>query len=111
MMHDDKLAERIEVILKGMDLPNFERKEMFGSIGFAINGNTAVGIYKKQLLVRIEPDIFDAVLQNPNTTEFDVTRSYMKDWILVDEKALEKEEDLSKWIKKGIDSVILLPSK
>jgi hypothetical protein len=111
MAYSLELADRIEKFLKEMDLPNLERREMFGSLSFIINGNSAVGVYKKKLLVLISPDSFDGILQNQNTAEFDVTRSYMKDWVLVDEPAFEKDEELKKWLKKGVDGALLLPQK
>ena len=111
MTYSSHLADKVEAILKEMDLSEFQRMEMFGSLAFTVNGNAAIGVYKEQLLVLISPDSFDAILQNPNTTEFDVTRSFMKDWILVDEPGFKKEDDLRKWIKNGVKSALLLPPK
>ncbi len=111
MTYSSNLADKVESILKEVDLPEFQRQEMFGSLAFTVNGNVAIGVYKQQLLVLISPDSLETVLQNPNTTEFDVTRSFMKDWILVDEPGFKKEDDLRKWIKKGFKSALLLPQK
>jgi TfoX/Sxy family transcriptional regulator of competence genes len=54
MAFNQALAERIRQCLgrhKGV-----EEKKMFGGIGFLLNGNMLVAVWKDQLIVRLGPD-------------------------------------------------------
>jgi TfoX/Sxy family transcriptional regulator of competence genes len=54
MAFNEILAERIRQRLarrKGI-----EEKNMFGGIGFLLNGNMLVGVWKDSLIVRLGPD-------------------------------------------------------
>ena len=54
MAFSEDLAERIRQGLarkKGI-----EEKRMFGGIGFLLNGNMLVGVWKDSLIVRLGPD-------------------------------------------------------
>ena len=54
MAFDEALAERIRRGLarkKGI-----EEKKMFGGIGFLLNGNMLVGVWKDSLMVRLGPE-------------------------------------------------------
>ena len=51
MPYDPGLAERVEEVLRGR--PGFEQRKMFGGIGWLLNGNRCVGIYKDWLIARV----------------------------------------------------------
>jgi TfoX/Sxy family transcriptional regulator of competence genes len=60
MAFDEALAERIRRGLarkKGI-----EEKRMFGGIGFLLNGNMLVGVWKDSLIVRLDPEGYDDAL-------------------------------------------------
>ena len=60
MAFDENLAERIRTTLarkKGI-----EEKKMFGGIGFMLNGNMLVGVWKDSLIVRLGEDQGEAAL-------------------------------------------------
>ena len=60
MTFDESLAERIRRGLarrKGI-----EEKRMFGGIGFLLNGNMLVGVWKDSLIVRLDPERYDEAL-------------------------------------------------
>jgi hypothetical protein len=61
--------------------------------------------------VLIRSDRIDTILRNPHAIEFDVTRSFMKDWILVDGPGFKTEDELREWIKMGVGNALLLPPK
>ena len=77
----EPLAERIRQALarkKGV-----EEKKMFGGVGFLLNGNMLVGVWKDSLIVRLGPDEGEEALKEPHVKEFDITGRPMKGWVLV----------------------------
>jgi hypothetical protein len=62
---------------------NVEEKKMFGGVGFLLNGNKLVGVWKDSLIVRLSPDNHDDALLETQVREFDITGNPMKGWVLV----------------------------
>ena len=62
MAFDENLAARIRVAL--VRKKNIEEKKMFGGIGFLLNGDILVGVWKDSLLVRLGPEGGDEVFSN-----------------------------------------------
>ena len=63
MAFDESLAARIRDALarkKGV-----EEKKMFGGVGFLLNGNMLVGVWKDSLIVRLGSDEGDEALREP----------------------------------------------
>jgi len=54
MAFSEALAERIRQALGRRK--NIEQKKMFGGIGFLLNGNLLVGVWKDSLCVRLGPE-------------------------------------------------------
>jgi TfoX/Sxy family transcriptional regulator of competence genes len=53
MTYNLKLTERIRS--KIGEIPFFEKK-MFGGVGFLIHGNMTCGVYKEDMIVRVDPE-------------------------------------------------------
>ena len=76
MAFSEELAGRIRRRLarrKGV-----EEKRMFGGVGYLLNGNMLVGVWKDSLIVRLGPDEGDEALKEPHVREFDITGRPMK---------------------------------
>src|SRR6516162_2378763 len=100
MAFDESLAERIGQGLgrkKGIT-----EKKMFGGIGFLLNGNMLVGVWKDSLIVRLDPDDYDDALKEPFVKEFDITGRPMKGWVLVKPEGIEDEKLLKEWIGRAV---------
>ncbi len=54
MAFDESLAARIRQHLARRK--SVEEKKMFGGVGFLLNGNLLVGVWKDSLCVRLGPD-------------------------------------------------------
>src|SRR5262245_66629773 len=81
MPFDEDLAARIRTTVgrkKGV-----EEKKMFGGLGFLLNGNMLVGVWKNSMIVRLGPEESEAALLEPHVKEFDITGRPMKGWIMV----------------------------
>jgi TfoX/Sxy family transcriptional regulator of competence genes len=108
MPYDTILAERIRTIVKSR--PGFAEKEMFGGVGFLLNGNMCVGVWKESLILRLGP-ADAAALKKPCVREFDITGRPMKGWVLVEPSGFGREDDLRRWIELAIEHVATLPAK
>ncbi len=68
MAYDEGLAERLRELLA--DQPALTEREMFGGIGFMLQGNMSVGVLGDELLVRVGPDEHDAAMDRPHARVF-----------------------------------------
>ena len=84
---------------------------MFGGVGFLLNGNMLVGVWKDSLIVRLGPDKYDEALLEPHVKEFDITGRPMKGWVLVEPEGVEDDEQLKGWIERAMKFVGKLPAK
>ena len=109
MAFDESLAARIRGTLarkKGV-----EEKKMFGGVGFLLNDNLLVGVWKDSLCVRLGPDQAEEALLEPHVREFDITGRPMKGWVLVEPKGVEDDDQLSGWIQRAVKFVGTLAAK
>ena len=109
MAYSENLAERIR---QNLALErNVEEKKMFGGIGFLLNGNMCVGIWKNSLIARIGPEQYPDALQEPFVGEFDITGRSMKGWVLVAPEGIDDDTPLRVWIERALEFVRTLPAK
>ncbi len=99
MAFDDSLAGGIRDALA--DKLNIEEKKMFGGVGFLLNGNMLVGVWKDSLIVRVGPDGYADALLRPHVKEFDITGRPMKGWVLVEPEGIREDAQLKDWIDRG----------
>ena len=109
MAFNEALAGRIRQGLARRK--NIEEKKMFGGVGFLLNGNLLVGVWKDSLCVRLGPDQAEEALLDPHVTEFDITGRPMKGWVLVEPKGVEGDDQLNDWIERAMQFVTTLPGK
>ena len=109
MAYDENLAGRIRHALARKK--NIDEKKMFGGIGFLLNGNLLVGIWKDSLGVRLGPDQAEEALLEPHVEKFDITGKPMKGWVLVGPKGVEDDKQLKGWIQRTVMFVSKLPGK
>jgi hypothetical protein len=109
MAFDESLAARIRDALARKR--GVEEKKLFGGVGFLLNGNILVGVWKDSLIVRLGPDEGDEALKEPNVKEFDITGRAMSGWVLVEPGGVEEDDQLSGWIQRAVKFVAKLPAK
>lgn len=109
MAFDEDLAARIRDALARTR--NVEEKRMFGGIGFLLNGNMLVGVWKDSLIVRVGPEGYEDALLEPHVKEFDITGRPMKGWVLVGQEGVEDDEPLNDWVHRALQFVGTLPAK
>ena len=93
MAFDETLAGRIRDALARSR--GVEEKRMFGGIGFLLNGNLLVGVWKDSRIVWLGPEDSGEALLKPHVKEFDITGRPMKGWVLVGPEGVEGDDQLS----------------
>jgi len=109
MAFDETLAERIRRGLARKK--SIEEKKMFGGVGFLLNGNMLVAVWKESLIVRLGDEQGEEALKEAHVKEFDITGRAMKGWVLVGPEGIEDDEQLKGWIQRAMKFVGKLPGK
>lgn len=109
MAYSESLALRIRQVLTGRR--GITEKKMFGGVGFLLNGNMCVGIWKQSLIVRLSAEAGGAALQEPNVVAFDITGRPMRGWIMVEPDGMETDDQLHNWVGRAVEFVETLPRK
>ena len=109
MAFDENLAARIRTAVarkKGI-----EEKKMFGGLGFLLNGNMLVGVWKKSMIVRLGPDEGQEALLELHVKPFDITGKPMKGWVMVEPDGVVDDSEVKKWVQRAIKFVGKMAAK
>jgi len=109
MAYDLGLAARLEVLLSGR--PGYQQKKMFGSIGWMLNGNMCVAVWKDSLIARVGVTTEKQLRSNPHLKPFDITGKPMKGWVMISPQGIDKDRDLEKFVQLAESFVKALPRK
>ena len=109
MAFDEGLATHVRVLVA--DEEGLAEKKMFGGLAMLLHGNMAVGVHGDGLLVRADPADQDALLAEPDARVLDRTGRPMKGWLVVDPPGCAEDDDLRRWVARGVDSARRLPPK
>jgi TfoX/Sxy family transcriptional regulator of competence genes len=110
MAYDETLAERVRQRLARRK--NVAEKKMFGGVGFLLNGNMLVGVWKDSLIVRLGPEQSDEALEEAHVSEFQITGwGTMKGWLVVSLEGVQSDDHLKCWIQRAVKFVGKLPAK
>ena len=98
MAYNEHLADRIKENLESRKIKYIEKK-MFGGVCLMVDDKMLMGVMKDQLMARVDPEV-DApkALKRKGAVPMDFTGKSMKGFILVDEDAIDMEEDLEYWL-------------
>src|SRR5262252_2406121 len=95
MAYNEELAERVRVVLA--ERTDVEEKKMFGGLTFMVAGQMCCGVLKDDLIVRIEPGEFDALVAQPHVRPFDFSGRPMQGMLYVEDRALGDPDVLRTW--------------
>lgn len=87
------------------------KKKMFGGIGWMLNGNMCVGIYKDTLIARVGDTKAKELLLQANIKPMDITGTSMKGWIMVTPKGIETDKALKTFTLDALTFVATLNEK
>ncbi len=101
MAYNDKLADRVRELLSAQR--KVEEKKMMGGLTFMVNKKMCVGILGDDLMARIDPDIYESVLEKKGCREMDFTGRPMKGFIFVSAEGTRTKSDLEYWINLALE--------
>ncbi len=108
MPYDEKLVERVRVVLAGKAVT--ERK-MFGGLTFMLQGNMCCGVAGDRLMVRVGPEKYDEALGQQHAQPMGFTGRQMTSFVFVASEGLASDKDLKGWVQRGVDFALSLPAK
>jgi TfoX/Sxy family transcriptional regulator of competence genes len=110
MAYDEELAERIRGVLANEPVTE---KKMFGGLAFLVGGNMAVAASGQGgLMVRHDPAETELLLTEPGAEEFEMSgRGPMRGWLRVQAAVVEDDDDLQRWVDRGVGYARSLPAK
>ena len=108
MAYDLKLADRIREAIYDLSpqiLPGctVEEKKMMGGLTFMVNDKMCVGIFKDDMMVRIDPQIYEEVLERPGCREMDFTNRPMIGFVYVSNEGMKTKKDFFYWISLALE--------
>jgi hypothetical protein len=109
MAYDEGLASRVREMLG--DQSGLAEKRMFGGLAFLVHGNMACGVRGEDLIVRLAADAVESVQAQPGVRPFDLTGRPMKGWLLVAADGHAEDDDLRRWVNRGVAYAASLPPK
>jgi TfoX/Sxy family transcriptional regulator of competence genes len=103
MAYDEQLAARIRKILH--QRKDVTEKKMFGGLSFLLHGKMCCGVLQNDLVVRTQPEDYEAALEQPYVRPMDFTGRPLKGFIYVSPEGCQTEKELSRWIEHGVEIV------
>src|SRR4249920_3834326 len=97
MAYDEKLAGRVrELISKTHQIT--EEKKMFGGLCFMVNHKMCVGVEQERMMVRLDPAVYDEVMEMEGCRPMDFTGKSMRGYVFVDSFVLTTQKKLAFWV-------------
>jgi TfoX/Sxy family transcriptional regulator of competence genes len=101
MAFNEKLADRIREIIARTH-KKVEDKRMFGGLCFMVNDKMCIGVHEDKIMIRLDPDIFDKVLEKEGCEPMNFTGKIMRGFVFVNEDVLKTEKQLDYWVQLGL---------
>jgi TfoX/Sxy family transcriptional regulator of competence genes len=108
MPYDRHLAARVRAALARRR--GVTEKPLFGCLGFFLNGNVFLGVWRDSLIARLGPDAEDA-LREPCVRPFDITGKPMRNWVAVGPDGVRDDRELADWVRRAMAFGRTLPGK
>jgi TfoX/Sxy family transcriptional regulator of competence genes len=110
MAYDKELADRLREAVQHEEAVS--EKPMFGGLAFLVHGNMAVSASSKGgLMVRVNPAESESLCGRPGVRRFEMRGKPMDGWLRVGPEALQSDEDLDAWVRRGVGFARSLPAK
>lgn len=111
MAYNEKLANQTRELI-ALTHKKVEEKKMFGGLCFMVNDKMCIGIEKERLMVRLDPAVYDEVMEKEGCTAMDFTGKVMKGYVFVRADAVTARKKLQYWVNLALEyNKIAKPSK
>lgn len=101
MPYNELLAQKVRNAIKSAS--RVEEKNMMGGLTFMVNGKMCVGILKDDLMVRLDPMIYESALKKKGCREMNFTGRSMKGFVFVSPDGTSNKKDFNYWINLALD--------
>ncbi|MCC6881725.1 MAG: TfoX/Sxy family protein [Verrucomicrobiales bacterium] len=102
MAYDESLAERVRAAL-WQSGTTFEEKAMMGGLCILVDGKMCVGVVQDRLMARLDPAIYEEMLERPGCEPMDFTGRPMKGYVWVDPPGMKGDAALQHWIGLALE--------
>ena len=109
MPYNVELEKRIDRLIETPE--TYDKKKMFGGIGYLKNGNMFFGIHKQSLIIRTTPAIAGELLKKESMRPFDITGRPMQGWVMVANEGIKTDKELLTLLNLAIEYGKTLPPK
>ena len=109
MAYDERLALRVRRVLA--DRRDIEDKAMFGGLAFMARGHMCCGLVQARLMVRVDPQAYDRLLEEPHVRPMDFTGKPMRGFLYVEPGGIASAPALRRWIGRALAFAEGLPPK
>ena len=102
MAYNEKLTDRIREIIAATH-KKVEEKKMFAGLCFMVNDKMCVGVHEDRIMVRLDPAIFDKVIEKEGCEPMNFTGKIMRGFVFVNEDVLKTKKQLDYWVQLGLE--------
>ena len=102
MAYNEKLANNVRELIS-LTQKNVEEKAMFGGLCFMVNDKMCLGVEKERLMVRLDPELYDIVMEKEGCKPMDFSGKVMKGFVFVDVTAVNTIKKLEYWVKLALE--------
>ena len=102
MAYNEKLASRVRELISVTHRIT-EEKKMFGGLCFMVNHKMCVGVEQERMMVRLDPAVYDEVMEMEGCHPMDFTGRPMRGYVFVDASALTTQKKLAYWIGHALN--------
>lgn len=102
MAYNPDLAARVRQWFRSQGVAT-EEKRMMGGLCFLANGKMCLGVESDRLMVRLDPALYEAVLQRPGCRPMDFTGRPMKGFVWVMQNAVATDQGLHEWASLALE--------
>jgi TfoX/Sxy family transcriptional regulator of competence genes len=114
MAYDEDLADRIRVAV-GRSVNStglVTEKRMFGGLAFLLGGHMAIAASGQGgLMVRVDPGQTESALEEPHAGPMVMRGREMDGWLRVEAAGVKSDDDLQRWVDRGLTRAGSLPPK
>lgn len=101
MAYNEHLANRVREVL--IRKRNVVEKKMMGGLTFMVNDKMCIGILQDDLMLRIDPSIYESSLEMRGCREMNFTGRPMKGFVFVSEDGYRRAKDFDYWVTLALD--------
>lgn len=110
MAYNEKLADRVRELIAAAGENEVEEKRMFSGLCFMVNKKMCVAVRPDSIMVRLDPTLSEALLENEGAVPMAHSGRVMKGFLFVNEEVLGSKKQLSYWVGLALDYNKIAPA-